>query len=261
VKVSDFVGSVASTVGNDALQGAIILVAIDRDLDRMIQKSLALDCFHPGKPSPWSHTFLLAAPFTGPDTPILDCTIRDEKGHIAFKLKLIDMIKTVLNKAGGVYSSKLSDYDIDQVHPVGVKLIPDATLAERVSVVAIAIDLQKKKIHYEFLGLVRELIRMLFPFIPIKPLGPDLFCSAFCQFCYRAAFGTGPTSKGDFLPGLDSKDVSPDDIWFSRAGANYPPTNDIPIPTFDDLLPRFRPRAQKSSKRYSAKRKPARSRR
>ena len=63
----------------------------------------------------------------------------------------------------------------------------------------------------------------------------------------------GPTSKGDFLPGLDSKDVSPDDIWFSSAGANFPPTNDIPIPTFGDLLPRLPPRANVQQKVFGKK--------
>jgi len=62
----------------------------------------------------------------------------------------------------------------------------------------------------------------------------------------------GPTSKGDFLPRLSSKDVSPDDIWFSSAGANFPPTTHIPIPTFSDLYQGF-PRAQTSSKKVFGK--------
>ena len=258
MKVSEFVASVASNVGNDALQGAIILVAIDRPLDKLIQKSLALSCHHPGQPSPWSHTFLLAGPFAGANTPILDCTVRDKDGNISFKMTLIEIIKTIVDKNGGVYSSKLCDYDIDAVHPVGVKLIPDATPAEMASIVATGLDLQKKKIHYEFLGLVRELIAMLTR-IRIKPAGPDLFCSAFCQVCYRAAFGFGPTSRGDFLPAVDSKDVSPDDIWFSRKGANYPPTANIPIPTFEGLQVKHLPKKATSRRKQAAKAKPARS--
>ena len=234
MKVSEFVASVAKEFGDEALKGAIILVAIDRPLDHLIQTSLALGPYHPGKPSPWSHTFLLAGAFKGAETPILDCTIRDENGNIAFNVTLEEMIKTVLNKAGGIYWSKLEDYDIPQVHPVGVKLIEDATAEERDKIIAAGLDLKKENIHYEFLGLVRGLIALLFH-IKLKPIGEDLFCSAFCQVCYRAAFGAGPNSKGDFLPGVHSKDVTPDDIWFSRKGENFPRTRHIQIPTFDDL--------------------------
>jgi hypothetical protein len=232
MKVSEFVANVAHDVGNEALQGAIILVAIDRPLDHVIQNSLALGPYHPGTPSPWSHTFLLAEAFKGAETRILDCTIRDKDDHIAFDLSLEDMIKTVLNKAGRVYSAKLGDYDIDKVHPVGVTLIPDATTAEKEKIIAAGLDLQKQGIHYEFLGLVRELIALLFG-IRLPPVGPDLFCSAFCQVCYRDAFGIN--SKGDFRPGVNSKDVTPDDIWFSERGKNFPETQQIRIPAFDDL--------------------------
>jgi len=134
--VSEFAANVASIVGNDAMQGAIILVAIDRTVDRLIQKSLALSCHHPGKPSPWSHTFLLAAPFQGASTPILDCTVRDSKGNIDLHPKLFDILKTIVDKNGGVFGGELGLYDIDQVHPVGVKLISDAAPAERASIIS-----------------------------------------------------------------------------------------------------------------------------
>lgn len=226
---TDLVRSVAAKTGNDALEGAIIIVALDRPLDRLIQESLGLSCYHPGRPSPWSHTFLLAEPFNGENTKILDCTIRDKDDQIAWTLPLIDSLKAIVNKAGRIYSARLGDYDDPRVHPAGIKILPDIPGADRRRIVTAGLALQARGLHYDFLGLFRELIRMLLH-VHIKP-GDDLFCSAFCQEAYRNALGAG--SVGDFMPGVLSRDVSPDDIWFSRQGTNYPEA--VPLPRLEDL--------------------------
>jgi hypothetical protein len=92
-----------------------------------------------------AHEFLLAAPFGGANTPILDCTVRDKHGNISFKLTLIEIIKTIVDK------------------------------------------------------------------------------------------------------------------WFSRKGANYPPTANIPIPTFEGLQVKHLPKKATSRRKQAAKAKPARS--
>jgi len=229
MSVSEFVGSVAKIVGDDGVKGAIVLVALERPVDCLIQRCLGLSCYHPGKPSPFSHTFLISGSYNGQYTPILDCTIRDKNDRIAWKLPLIDSILAIINKRGRVYSAQLGDYDDHRVHPVGVKLIPELTNADRERIVTAGLDLQALGTHYDFLGLFRELIAML---LHIQlPADKDMFCSAFCQGAYRNGIG----DKGDFLPGVDFHDVSPDDIWFSRTGANYPDT--MPIPNSRDLCP------------------------
>ena len=223
MKVSEFVQTVATTVGNDALEGAIVLVALDRPVDRLIQLAQALDGYHPGRPSPWSHSFLIARTFSGAATPILDCTIRDKNNHIIWKEKLLDVLKTILLKSGGIYSGQLGDYDDPRVHPVGVKLLTTISASGRAKIVAAGRSLQAQGYRYDLPGLFRELFRLITT-IPIPPGDKLLFCSAFCQQAYRDALG----DDGDFKRGTKSQDILPDDLWYSALGRPFPP--DVPTP-------------------------------
>jgi hypothetical protein len=75
MNITSYIGSVRQKYGSDKMSGAMVFVNIDRPLDEMIRYALALDKYHLGKPSPWSHCFMISEPYKGGDTGILDCTI------------------------------------------------------------------------------------------------------------------------------------------------------------------------------------------
>ena len=62
--LSEFLARIAAQEGAAALQGAVILAALDRPVDHLIQLALGLGPYHPGKESPWSHSFLIAQSVT-----------------------------------------------------------------------------------------------------------------------------------------------------------------------------------------------------
>lgn len=212
--LSEFLSTVAAQEGPATLRGAVVLAALDRPIDRLIQLALGLGPYHPGKESPWSHCFLIAEDFHGSDTSILDCTIRDPKtGGLLWNEPLEDLLRQGLTSSGGIYSGKLGDYDDPRVTAHGLKLVRDLTMEDRATIVAKGMRLQTEGYHYDIPGLVRELVRLLTG-IKIPPGHHLLFCSAFCQAACRAV----PGSRGDFAPGIATGDVTPDDIWYSKLG-------------------------------------------
>ena len=218
MNTSDFLNTVASTHGSDTLLGAMVFLALDRPLDQAIRYALALGPYHPGQPSPWSHCFLLAAPYTDGSTAILDCTIRDSNNAIIWDSTLAEDIQVLsagfAGRAGGIYSGRVDDYDNPKVQACGVKWLPTLTPARRNSLVAAAQALQQQGYHYDLPGLVWELIRLLTGAVVRPPDQKLLFCSAFLATLYRSAL----SSDGDFAPKTASADTTPDEIWYSSLG-------------------------------------------
>jgi hypothetical protein len=210
----DFLRGVADTHGAASLEGAIVFVACRRDLDDAIRLAMAHNPHHPGEPAPWSHCFLLAAPFTGASTPILDCAIRDASGANIWDLGPMDAAKmlctAIEGKAGGIYCSTLGDFEDPHVIDFGVKFL-QVTAEQRRSIVDAGFELRAEGYHYDFPGLFRELAR-LFCGITIPEHRKLLFCSAFTQLAYRRALG----KEGDFAPTLADDDVDPDALWFGE---------------------------------------------
>jgi hypothetical protein len=214
-----FLATVAADVGAAHLKGAVILVALQRPVDDLIRTAQSLGPYHHGTRSLWSHTFLIAENYTGVDTKILDCTIRNRDGSVAWTEPLDQTLNEILHKSGAIYSGQVGNYDDARVINVGVKLLKTLTTAQCDAIVAAATALQAGHYYYDVPGLLRELIRLLTGIaIPADP--QRLFCSAFCQAAYRTALG----AVGDFNPALATADITPDDIWYSRTGTPFPPT-------------------------------------
>ncbi len=215
--LSAFLEQVALRSGAHTLRGAMVFVALQRPLDDLIRTGLGLGRFHPGRPSPWSHCFLLADHYTGPQTPILDCTIRDSQGAIIWDTSLseaLDMLfKGMAGAAGAIYDGVVCDYDHPRVTARGVKCLPGLSDGQRESLVTAGRALQTQDYHYDLPGLLRELVRLL-THIALPPSDRLLFCSAFLQTAYRNALG----SAGDFAPQVLSADVTPDEIWYAPLG-------------------------------------------
>jgi hypothetical protein len=214
------VEDISHRTGRDALLGANILLAIDRPVDNMIRQALSLGPYHFGHPSPWSHCVILAGAFAGPDTPILDCTIRDPKdpSKLLFTETAMELITMLVKPAGRIYLGRLGDYNDARVHPVGVKYIPSLTQEQRQAIVAAGTSLSSGGYSYDIPGLIRELVRLLTG-IAIPPGEKKLFCSAFNQKCYRMALG----ATGDFNTKVSDGDTTPDDLWYSPLGAGLSP--------------------------------------
>jgi hypothetical protein len=218
MKTSDFLNGIAATHGPQTLLGAMVFVGLDRPLDQVIRYALAIGPYHPGRPSPWSHCFLLADPYTDGSTRILDCTIRDANNGIIWNSKLDEDIKVLTTgfagRAGGIYAGQVDDYDHPKVQHCGVKWLPILTPAQQQALVAAALDLQSQGYRYDMPGLVWELIRLLTG-ISARPAGQKLlFCSAFLATIYRNALGPA----GDFAPKVASADATPDEVWYSTLG-------------------------------------------
>jgi phospholipase C len=216
--LSTFLQSLADQLTPESLRGAIILAALDRPIDHLIQLALGLGPYHPGEESPWSHTFLLADCYSGPGTPILDCTIRDAEGKVPWDEPLDKLLSGGLTDAGGIYTGAVGDYDDPHVTRIGLKLLADLTEAERQKIVDEAGSLRAAGYRYDIPGLVRELVRLLTG-IAVPPGEKLLFCSAFCQAAYRSALGP----KGDFAPAIANEDTTPDDLWYSARGIQHSP--------------------------------------
>jgi hypothetical protein len=212
--LADFLLSVAQKYGAESMGGAVVLVSLKRPIDDLIREAEALGPYHRGARSNWSHCFLLGDAYSGPQTPILDCTIRDDKSQILWDTNLQEFLSLLTKPSGGIYAGKVADYNDPRVHPLGVKLIPTLTGAQRAAVVRAGQNLAEQGYRYDLPGLFRELARFISGIS--LPAGQKLlFCSAFVQASYRAALG----DLGDFMPpSLASTDVTPDDIWYSTLG-------------------------------------------
>jgi len=219
MKLSEFLAQLAVQEGSAEFRGAVVLTALDRPVDHLIQLALGLGPYHPGQRSPWSHCFLIAEDFHGPETAILDCTIRDPKtGGLLWDEPFEELLKQGFTHLGSIYTGKVADYDDPRVTAHGLRLVRNLTTQDGAAVVAEGKKLQSAGYHYDIPGLVRELVRLLTG-IEI-PVGHHLlFCSAFCQAAYRAALG----ARGDFAPSIATGDVTPDDIWYSALGARFEP--------------------------------------
>ena len=64
MSLSSFLQGLATQSGPDRLKGAVVLVALDRPIDNLIQQAQGLGPYHRGEKSPWSHTFLMADVFS-----------------------------------------------------------------------------------------------------------------------------------------------------------------------------------------------------
>lgn len=212
MNVTAFLNSVAEDVGEERLEGAIVLLALARPIDDLIRLALATGPYHPGHRSPWSHSILLAEKFRGAETRILDCTVRADDGTILWEEPLLDFIQRDPTEQGGIYDGRIGDYDDPRVTNAGVKLLDELTPDERTLILEKGRELQNAGYHYDLPGLVRELVRLLTG-IAIPAGEKLLFCSAFCQASY-AALG----QKGDFAPQIATVDTTPDDIWYSARG-------------------------------------------
>jgi hypothetical protein len=189
--LSSFLSDVAKAHGTKALEGAMVFAMLKRPLDELIARALMNGPYHRGKPSPWSHCFLIAEPYRGADTKILDCTIRDAQSRIVWDASLketLDIVfeSTVGKGAGGIYVAKLGDYDDARVTARGVKWLPGLGDDERAGIVAAGYQLVEDKVRYDLPGLLRELARLILG-ISIPAADKRLFCSAFLQRVYRTA--------------------------------------------------------------------------
>jgi len=219
MKISDFLQTQSVKHSPQAMTGGMVFVNLDRPLDQAIRHALGLSTYHPGQPSPWSHCFLLAQPYAGGSTQILDCTIRDSNNGIIWNSSLQDDIKVLTlgmeGREGGIYTGRVDDYDNAKVLNCGFYYLPSISLTQRNQIVNAALELQSAGYKYDLPGLLRELFRLLFG-IAMKPSSHMLlFCSAFLATTYRNSLGTA----WNVVPNVASVDVSPDEIWFSPPGS------------------------------------------
>jgi hypothetical protein len=216
--IASFLDQVASNHDCRALHGAIVFVMTERPLSRLICKALASGPHPRREPSPWSHCFLLAEPYHGASTRILDCSIRDVEGCIEWDVSLGRAFRMLLagllgSGVGGVYDAHLGDYDHHRIVGYGVRWLPDATAVDRRGIIEHARALQRESIRFDLLGFFRILLWLLTG-IRLKPSANRLFCSAFVQNAYRAALG----NAGVFQPKVRDEDTTPADIWLSCKG-------------------------------------------
>jgi hypothetical protein len=222
-RLSEFLKQAADQAGNPGLfEGAIIFVALERTLDRLIQNALAAGDYHRGTPSPWSHVFLLAEPYHGPETGLVECTVRSEENKIIWDQDHADPIAILWHKDvhSGICRGKVGDYDDNRVTRWGIKWLPELLPAQRRALVEDAEDPKWKPYHYDFPGLLRELIRLISGGAIVPPAGEHLlFCSAFVQEVYMDVLGL----HGHFVAGVRDDDTSPDDLWYPTVGTKIGP--------------------------------------
>lgn len=217
--LSNFLGEIANQTSPEKLEGAIVLVSLERTLDELIQKALALGPYHRGTASPWSHTFLLTQPYSGPGTQICECSIRNNNNEIIWDGDPAgDPLNIVLAQhvESGICVGTVADYDDDRVINKGVKFLPDISGVQRKALSASALAMQNGQIKYDLPGLFREAIRLTIG-IRLPPSPHLLFCSAFVQKIYRQVLG----ADGDFVPTLADEDTTPDDLWYPVKGTKF----------------------------------------
>jgi hypothetical protein len=218
MSLTRFLDKVAQAEGADALHGAMVFVMLERPIDEMISRGLSQGPHHRGTPSPWSHCVLLAEPYRGSETRILDCCIRDARGGLLWDVDAKETLSiifesTVGKGAGAIYDGRVADYDHARVKARGIKWLPELGRARAAALVAAAEALQAKGIRYDLPGLLREMSR-LFVGLTIPPQEGRLFCSAFLQKVYSEVLG----ADGDFADNVRDEDTTPEDIWYSSKG-------------------------------------------
>ena len=224
--LADFLLSVARKYGAEAMRGAVVLVSLKRPIDDLIREAEGLGPYHRGTRSDWSHCFLLADAYSGPQTSILDCTIRGDTSQFLCDTNMNEFREILTTQWGGSITGTDADYNDPRVDPWGVKLITALTSAQRAAVVSAGQALATLGYHYDLPGLFRELARLLTG-ISVPAGQKLLFCSAFVQAAYRAALG----DVGDFMPpSVASTDVTPDDIWYSCLGIREFAQAAVPAP-------------------------------
>jgi hypothetical protein len=220
--LSQQLDALAARVGAGTLEGALIFVCMERTLDRLIRYALALGPYHPGQAGPWSHVFLLAEPYHGPGTGIIECSVRTKGNKIIWdEDHKIDPIKILWHKdvKSGICTGTIADYDDPRVTNAGIKWLPALTTPQRDTIITNAQDPRWEPYHYDFPGLLRELIRLVSGGTIDPPPGHRLlFCSAFVQRVYSLALG----QAGDFAVRIRDDDTTPDDLWYSPLGEREP---------------------------------------
>lgn len=217
-KLSEFlqIASLQSD-GTATRRGTIVFVSLNRGLDRMIQQALSLGPHHRGHPSPWSHVFLLAQDYSGPDTIIVESSIRTRDGCLVWdEDHALDLFDVLTNNAqSGVLRGTVGDYDDFRVANAGVKWLPELTGADLSRIVALLTGHDWSDVRYDIPGLFRALLRLWSRNEVTLPPNPNLlYCSAFVQRIYRMALG----KAGSFTASVADEDTTPDDIWYSSTG-------------------------------------------
>lgn len=219
----DFLRAAAQRYGAAALDGAIVFVNLDRETDRLIIWGMERDPVYKGRPSRFSHTFLLAGPYDGAHTPILDMTIRDEHDRVdwdvTFREEMEALATGIVGRAGRVYRGAVSDYDHPKTTAVGLKLLRHLSAAQRAKIVEKAEGIREEGYHYDLVGLGREAAEYMGIELPVKKDYKGLFCSAFVQRAYRRALGR---VAGDFSSESDVS-TSPNDLWYGALGDQVTP--------------------------------------
>jgi hypothetical protein len=240
VTLTEFLEDAKGQTNGDATRrGSLIFLSLARGLDRAIQEALSLSDYHRGEPSPWSHVFLLAEDFKGPDTAIVECTIRTKDGGLIWdedhKVTIFDILFN--RDQSGVLVEKLGSYNDPHVRNVGVRWLPELSDADRDRIAAIALDHDRwASIHYDLPGLFRELLRLLSGNeVKLPPDDNLLFCSAFVQRVYDLALG----DRGHFNPSVADYDTTPDDLWYLPRGSRLGPVLTaqvaVPAPTLQAM--------------------------
>jgi hypothetical protein len=215
----EFLTDFAAKRGPQSLEGAILLLRLDRPIDDLVASAMGLGDYHKGTPSRWSHNVLVTAPFGTKDPkkiPILDCTIRDKNGKVDWKTDFSQVLTKPLDKQGGIYKGWIGEYADDRVYDYGVKYISGLTASQRRDIVAAGKALYAQKYFYDIPGLFRKLVYYLTK-IQLPPTNGLLYCSAFCQQAYSDALGV------HFQPNIRNEDTTDDDIWYSSVGDSYAP--------------------------------------
>ncbi len=222
-KLSEFLDQSVAQAGDASLfQGAIVFVALNRMLDRVIQQALALDDYHRGSPSPWSHCFLLAEPYHGPATALIECSVRTKDNRVIWDEDHVDPIKVLSGEdvKSGRCQGQIADYDDPRVTRWGVKWLDNLLPSQRQEIAVDALDPKWAPYRYDFPGLLRDLIRLISGGAIDLPAGKNLlFCSAFGQSVYTDVLA----DHGHFAPGITDAGTSPDDLWYSDLGSRIGP--------------------------------------
>ncbi len=199
-------------------RGSLVFLGLNRELDRIIRKALALSGFHPGQESPWSHVVMLAADYAGPETPILESTIRTKDGVVAWDdLRPLSVLDILLGRCrSGVQGGTVGDYDLPGgVDWAGLLWLDEIGDIERNRLVETAETMERAGFDYDIGGLLRVAARLVSDDearIPGTRLA--LSCSAFVAAAYHKALGP----RGEFNAQLAIDQFSPDDIWYSARG-------------------------------------------
>jgi|GEM_PF-4314082 len=213
MSVSKFLADVARGYRAETMVGAMVFLRLERPLDQLVRLALANQAPHRGRASPWSHCFLLAEAYHGPDTKIFDCTLRNAQGQVEFAQPLNAALQRLLEAPGGIYEGVVGDYDDPCVTARGVKWLPGLDIGEQKALVDQALALKARGVGYDLPRFTRELVALILG-SGGRANASSLFASAFAQKVYREALG----ALGDFASGVHDTDTTFADIWYSHKG-------------------------------------------